>query len=122
MTISLIGVYQVKESELPCYLIEAKVSGYSGPLDFGKFTQAVEGQPSDNWQVPWDEYLLDEKGTSGKLAWPGPILIHGDQRIAFFIYLLDLSLPMITPFGEVELLNTSPRPDRLGFIKYESPE
>ena len=122
MTISIIGIYPITEAEEPCYLVEAIIRDYIGTLDFGEITQAIEGVPRKNWQVPWDEYLLDDLGTSGRSApFPAPTQIDGDQRIAFLIYYLDPTQPLITPFGEVNLPDLSPRPEGLDFIKYRPP-
>jgi hypothetical protein len=122
MSFSLIGIYPVEESIEPCYLVEAKIDNYKGQFDFGHITQEVENQPRDNWQVPWDEYLLNDEGTAGELApFPSPAQIVGSQRIAFMIYYLDFALPLITPFGNISLLQTTNRPERLSFIEFDPP-
>jgi hypothetical protein len=123
MRIEIIGVYPVKEAREPCCLIEALISDFRGDLDMAEFTQEVPGQPRENWQVPWDEYLLDEEGVSGESApFPGPLNISGSQRVAFFFHYLDFSRPLITPIGEVRLPKATKRPDRLNFIHYEPPD
>lgn len=50
------------DADEPCHLVEASIDGYVGELDVGEFTQDVPGQPRENWQVPWDERVLDPEG------------------------------------------------------------
>jgi hypothetical protein len=73
--------------------------------DWGAITQEVPGQPEDNWQVPYDEQPLDKPENS----W------------VFFFHYLDLSRPLITPDGPLELPPVSSVPDHLREIKYEEP-
>ena len=123
MTITVLGVYPVEEAEEPSQLIEVLVKEHHGDLNMGEFTQEVPGQPHDNWQVPWDEHILNSEGTSGELApFPGPLKVHGSQRVAFFLHYLDGSLPLITPDGPVMLPEESARPTRLAFIQYQAPD
>ncbi|RPI72605.1 MAG: hypothetical protein EHM38_01660 [Geobacteraceae bacterium] len=123
MKISVIGSYPVDGSPEPCYLVEILIEEFQGELDFADFTQEVDGLSKDNWQMPWDEHILDDDGLSGQLApFPGPLKIRGAQRLAFFFHYLDLSVPLTTPMGPVPLPKPSPRPDRLAFIKYEAPD
>ncbi len=122
MNVNIIGVYPVEETAEPCYLIEVVVDDFQGDVDLAEFTQEIPGQPRENWQVPWDEYVLDEKGVSGELApFPGPLRVFGSQRIAFFFHYLDFSRPLITPIGQVHFPMATQRPDRLSFMGYESP-
>ncbi len=63
MRIEVIGVYPVRADE-PCHLVELWVRELKGELPVADFTQEVEGQPRDNWQVPYDERVLNEAGTA----------------------------------------------------------
>ena len=122
MSINIIGVYSTEATTEPCYLIEAIIEDFQGDLDLAEFTQEVPRQPRENWQVPWDEHILDEEGITGELApFPGPLKVFGSQRIAFFFHYLDLSRPLITPIGKVYLPEATKLPDRLSFIGYEPP-
>ena len=119
MEIGIVGVYAVDAPE-PCHIIECWVRGATGEFDIGKITQEIPGQPEDNWQVPWDEYLLNYDGTDGELS-PSPESLNGDVRVAFFFHYLDLGRPLITPGGDISLPTPTDRPDRLSFIEYEPP-
>jgi len=63
--ITVLGVHPVEADE-PCHLVELLVEGSDDELDFGEVTQEVKGQPQENWQVPWDERVLEKtKGKTG---------------------------------------------------------
>lgn len=123
MKISVIGMYPVEEATEPCHLVEILIEDFQGNLSFDDFTQEVDGQPRDNWQVPWLEYLLSDDGETGEMTTSlGPLEINNMQRLAFFFHYLDLSRPMLSPAGEISLLEPMSRPNRLSFIKYEPPD
>ena len=123
MIVDVIGLYPVEGTAEPCHLVEILVHEFHGNIDLTDFTQDVPGQNKDTWQVPYDEYLLNEDGTSGELApFPGPLQIGGKQRLAFFFHYIDLNKPLLTPTGFVKFPEPSPCPDRLSFISYESPD
>jgi hypothetical protein len=121
MNFDIIGVYPVCARE-PCHLVELWVRGLDGVLDFGQFTQAIPGQPQSNWQVPYDERVLNENGTApvGD-RFPDQIMGTGDLRVAFFFHYLDFSKPLLSPAGPLELPAPSERPSRLQFLEYEPP-
>jgi hypothetical protein len=73
--------------------------------DWNGITQKTPGQPRYNWQVPRDEQSLKNSKTN----W------------VFFFHYLDLSKPLITPDGLLELPPSSSIPDYLRDIKYEKP-
>jgi hypothetical protein len=123
MKISAIGIYPVKEAFEPCHLVEILIEDFQGELNLIGFTQKVDKLPEDNWQSPWDEYLLSNNGLSGQVSpFPSLLKINGSQRLAFFFHYLDCSLPFITPLGPISLPKAGPRPTRLAFIKYEAPD
>jgi len=102
--------------------VELRVEG-DGRLDLGDITQEDPALSSDNWQVPWGEYVLSSDGTSGVPApFPGPLEITGQARVAFFLHYLDPALPLLTPAGPVPLPSPTPRPARLEFVPYEPPD
>jgi hypothetical protein len=123
MNISAIGIYPVEEAPEPCHLVEILIEDFQGELNLIEFTQEVDKLPKDNWQSPWDEYLLSNDGLSGQVSpYPNPLKINGSQRLAFFFHYLDPSLPFTTPLGPITLPKASPRPSRLAFVKYEAPD
>ena len=120
--LEVVGVYRIKARE-PVHLVEIQLTGVNGEFDFAEFTQEILDQPSSNWQVPYDEKILDRWGSIVK-ADPfmdriPPEDFHGDMRIAFFFHYLDPKLPLKTPFGDVMLPKVTRRPRRLKFLKYE---
>jgi hypothetical protein len=119
MEMEIVGAYPVDAPE-PCHLIECWVRGALGDFDIGKITQEVPSQPEDNWQVPWDEYVLNDNCTAGELAYYGDAFT-GNVRIAFFFHYVDFGQPLLTPVGPKSLPTPTDRPDRLSFIEYEPP-
>ena len=122
MRVDILGIYPVDAPE-PCHLIELMVRDYTGVLDVGAFTQERLGQPTSNWQVPWDERVLSPDGSRDLLG-PFPAKIQSDGtplRLAFFFHYLDLRRPLITPAGELALRAPQEMPDRLAFLTYEGP-
>jgi len=123
MKIAVVGVYPVDEAREPCHLIELLIEGACDGLRMAEFTQEVPGQPRDNRQVPWDEYVLSADGTSGELvSFPGPLNVVESARVAFFFHYLDLSEALQTPAGPTVLPEPTRCPSRLAFIKYEPPD
>jgi len=104
--LTVLGVHPVT-SEEPCHLIEIAVLGLEKELDFGQITQEADGQPRDNWQVPYDEQVLEEA--------------RGKARYAFFFHYLDLAKPLLTPFGPQQLPKPTKMPNHLKGIKYDPP-
>jgi hypothetical protein len=122
MMIQVIGVYPVRADE-PCHLVELFVRDLIGELPVADFTQEVKGQPRSNWQVPYDERVLNDGGTAqvGE-QFPGAIEADGNElRLAFFFHYLDFSRPLLTPAGPLALPRETKKPSRLKFFKYEPP-
>lgn len=122
MKIEIIGVYPVRARQ-PCHLVELWVRELIGRLPVAEFTQEIQGKSQANWQVPWDERVLTESG-SGQEGKRFPRHIEADQgdvRLAFFFHYLDLSKPLLTPAGPLQLPEATKMPSRLKFFKYESP-
>lgn len=104
MKIKIIGVYPVRADE-PCHLIELRVRAVKCELRMADFTQKVEGKPRANWQVPYDERVLNDDGTA-PVGDQFPQLIEADEndlRLAFFFHCLDFSMPLLSPAGPLQL-------------------
>ena len=122
MEIEIVGVYPVEEATEPCHLVEISVMNFKGELDVAQFTQEEPGQPRDNWQVPWDEHVLESAGVSGELAlFSGPLKAAGELRLVFFFHYLDLSRPHSYSRWPVLLPGPNSWPEKLEFIVYDPP-
>lgn len=87
------------------YLISVEVEPADADVDWAQVTQPINHQPESNWQVPYDERLID----SGVGHW------------VFFMHYLDAGLPLRTQTGIVPLPPPSKRPKALVSIEYEAP-
>lgn len=103
---TIVGVHPVKADE-PVHLIELFVEGDLNDFDIGDVTQEVAGQRRNNWQVPYDERVLEQSEEC--------------SRIAFFFHYLDLQKPLLTPSGLVLVPEPTAVPARLQDIQYEAP-
>lgn len=123
-SVEIIGLHPVKANE-PVHLLEIMVKNSEGIFGIIKFTQEIPTEPKDNWQVPYDEKILNTEGdeivADGFDAENKPELWKGDVRLAFFFHYLDLSKPLKTPFGDIVLPKESKRPNRLSIMEYEEP-
>jgi hypothetical protein len=104
--VNIVGVHPIEADE-PVHLIELIVEGDAHDFDIGEVTQEFAGQPKSNWQVPYDERVLEE--SDGKI------------RYAFFFHYLDFKKPLITPSGSLSVPKPTKRPAHLKEIEYESP-
>lgn len=124
-TVEVVGVHPIR-ARGPVHLIEILVRGSTGVFDVGEFTQPTAGQPRPNWQVPWDERILDSRGESIVSTRFGvekqPELWLGNVRMVFFFHYLNPTLPLRTPFGDVALPEQTRRPRRLRSMRYEPPD
>jgi hypothetical protein len=102
----ILGVHPIDADE-PVHLVELLIEGGANVFDIGDVTQEVTGQPKSNWQVPYDERLLEDSG--------------GRIRYAFFFHYLDFKKPLLTPAGAVPLPKPTKQPVHLDDIVYESP-
>jgi hypothetical protein len=112
------GVYEVPDYP-DVHLIELTVDAPASQVDPGKFTQEVPGQPQSEWQVAWEEWYLDSD--SGQPLGQSPMDAAGmpRTRLAFFLHFVELSRPLETPFGPVELPAPTAVPTHLSRIEYE---
>jgi hypothetical protein len=101
----IIGVHPVEGAE-GCYLIEALITDATTQPDFGRITQPHLRRDRSNWQVPYDEKLLDDDGES-VLAdlfltrvddWPDR------ARVSFFFHDLDVERSLGTSYGTEEAI------------------
>jgi hypothetical protein len=118
----LIGIYIVDDNA-NVHLIEIQFDNSPDNVDVGQITQELEGQPRENWQSPWDEKYLDDKGEE----------IIGDYfdipkdelktRLLFFFHNLNFSKPLLTQDGQLNLTKPTSLPKRLQEkVKYERPD
>jgi hypothetical protein len=120
--IRVLGVHPVDGVD-GCFLIEAVITDATGQPDFGQVTQSRDGHDRSDWQVAYDERLLDLEGGSVQADlfvtrthdWPR------EARVAFSFHDLDIARPLSTPFGEASLPLPSDRPERLAMLAYEAP-
>ena len=123
-TIEIAGIYPV-EANVPVHLIEILIKNSKASFDLVEITQEIPDKPKQNWQVPWDEKILDQADENVIADYfsirERPELWIGNVRMAFFFHYLDISKPLITPFGLANLPIESKKPNRLITIEYESP-
>ena len=60
----VIGLYPVDAPE-PCHLIEVLLGSENHDFDWSKVTQEFEYQPSDNWQVAYNERIINSEKNTG---------------------------------------------------------
>ena len=124
--LEIVGIYRIEATET-VHLIEVTFNNVDVVPDLIGFTQALPDQPRENWQVPYDECLLDSSGSSiidsgGQFSPDHPELWKGNVRMAFFFHDLDLAKPIRTPYGEMVLPREEKLPGRLTMIKYDPPD
>ncbi|HLL60679.1 MAG TPA: hypothetical protein VK338_03095 [Candidatus Nitrosocosmicus sp.] len=106
--VNVIGIYTVPKNK-DVHLIELMVNASLKEFDMVDFTQEDLTQPRDNWQVAYDEQYLNRDGTE--------VIQDSNNksttRVAFFMYYLNFSKPLITPFGLIDLPKPTVLPKRL---------
>jgi hypothetical protein len=118
--LQVLGVHPVEQAPDPCYLVELRVGPGLPALDLTAITQPTAGLPGNGWQAPVDARLLDADGTGGQPLEPGAArAVAPPARLAFFFHFLQLDRPLLTPLGPLRLPAPTPRPARLGFMRYE---
>ena len=121
--VKLLGLYTVEENP-DITLVELVIDKKADEFDLGEFSQEIQHQPRLNWQAPFAEkYLsLDGEAIFGDDISP-PEFLTDNTRLAFFIYFLDPSKPLMTPFGPLQLTQKQEQPKRIkSLIKFEDPE
>jgi hypothetical protein len=118
----LIGCYSIGRD--PWRLVELRLSDVPAPFDLAKIVLPVPDQPASNWQVPWDERILDSDGetqlANHEVIERRPDLLAGNVRLCFFLCAVSDEL-LRTPFGSLSLTPVSVLPDRLRSIEFEEP-
>lgn len=124
-TVHVLGVHPVEE-DTSVHLVEILIKDSRGVFDVGQFTQELIDHPRSNWQVAYDEKILDSSGerivADGFFERERRDLWIGDVRMAFFFHHLDTAKPLKTPLGDVALPNVTVRPSRLSFMVYLAPD
>jgi hypothetical protein len=84
----------------------------------------MENEPRLNWQVPFGEKYLDQDGmTIIGDDMELPDLLTDTTRLTFFFYFLDTTKPLMTPFGQIDLMQKREPPKRIkDLIAFEGPE
>ena len=111
--IRIVGVYPA-ETEDPVYLIEAVIDLPPQAVDMSGFLIKEKHVPPQDWQTAYNEQYLNKDGTRVI----GNYVNHSSLgtvpvRVAFFLYLEDLSAPLSTPYGDVALPTPEALPRRL---------
>lgn len=118
----IVGVHPVEGAD-GCYLIESIITDSTAQPDFGQITQPNQDRDRSNWQVAYDEKMLDDDGESVLAdlfltrfeGWPDR------ARVSFFFHDLDVERPLDTPYGDATVPPPTPRPARLKMLVYEAP-
>jgi hypothetical protein len=115
-TPQLIGIYQVK-SMPDVSLIEIKINIPASEVNVSSFTQQDDSISKEDWQVAYDEHFLNGDGTKviGTFI-DHSNLVAAEARIAFFMYFVDVSKPLISQYGEIFLSAPIQIPERLAKI------
>jgi hypothetical protein len=117
--VTVVGVYEVPDHP-NVHLVEVAVESPPGSFDVGEFAQEDPSLPRDSWQVAYNEWYLSPDGQPlGEFDPPEEIKSEGTTRLAFFLHFVDLSRPLETPFGPVELPAPTAMPTRLSEVEYE---
>jgi hypothetical protein len=95
----------VREHFSGLYQVEVQLAPPDAAIEWGEITQPLAAQPESNWQVPYDESVVDA----------------GSGRWAFFFHCLDLGKPLRSPVGLLDLPVPTPRPAYLAGFEYEAP-
>ena len=97
----VMGVYPVEASE-PVYLVEIEIHDCTGKINLSDISQEMPGQLRSNWQVPYEDKILNHDGKSIKadsfLGMDKPDDWIGFVRLTFFFHYLDAALEVA--FGD----------------------
>jgi hypothetical protein len=119
--IEILGVYKINGTS-DVHLIELNINISPSDLDVSSFTQKDDNLSKDSWQTAYDEHFLNEDGTQVIGTFIEQDSLIGDKtRMAFFMYYIDFSKPLLSQYGELLLPEPSPMPERLsGVIIFEN--
>lgn len=105
--IEIIGVHPIV-ARAPVHLIRFATTNEFETIYWRAFTQANPALERDFWQAAYDEQQLAN-------------LSDGRVQAVFFFHYLDITRPLMTPAGPIELPESSPLPPELQHIHYEDP-
>ena len=114
--VQFLGIYEVK-SNPDVLLIEMLIKSPLRNINVSAFTQRNDSLPEDSWQAAYDEHFLNEDGTRviGNFADQSNV-VGEETRIAFFMYDVDVSKPLMSQYGDISLSIPTPMPERLAKI------
>ena len=122
-SIQLIGHYYVNDNP-DVSLIELIIDRKADEIDLLEFTQEIDNEPRSNWQAPFDEKYLDPDGNTiigDDLVLPTHL--SSNTRMTFYMYFLDESKSLLTPFGRLQLPKKISQPSRIkDLLNFEDPE
>lgn len=101
----IVGIHPIADE--PVHLIEIEINASLDEFDFGKLTQENASLPQSDWQVAYDEVILNQN-------------VEQTGAVFFFHY-LNFRIPFQSSFGPLYLIPATPLPERLAAIKYKSP-
>lgn len=111
--VKVIGIYKIQEND-DVHLIELEINEKPSIIDVGKFTQETPNVQREDWQVAYDEHYLTSAGD--KVIGDYLRLPENDKsptRLTFFLYFINFELPLLSQFGEIELMCATLLPERL---------
>jgi hypothetical protein len=115
-TIQLIGVYPINTVE-PVHLVEVLVTDAFDDVEWEAFTQESSADLVTDVDGSED---ADAESTSHAPR-SIEILADGRTRVAFFFHALDVTRPLLSPFGPLTLPAPTRRPTRLATVVYGPP-
>jgi hypothetical protein len=100
-------------------LIELGINNLDDKFSLNDFTQAIPGQPPENWQAPYDEAYLSPDGEA-VLSHDVKQEVYGELRIAFFLHDYNSQQPLLTSYGVLQCPTVQDMPERLQrLVPYE---
>lgn len=119
-SVQLLGVYEIKGAS-DVHLLELNINASPIDVDISSFVQKDDTLPKDSWQTAYDEHFLNTDGTEVIGTFLEQVNLAGSKtRVAFFMYFIDFTKPLLSQYGEIPLSCPSIIPDRLSnIIKYE---
>lgn len=112
----LIGIYNVSSHD-DINLIEMEFNCKPSSLDLMQITQENTSLPKSEWQVPYEEKYLNDVGDTVIGDMYSCDDIDADKtRVCFFMFYVDWSKPLITPYGKISLPKPTNMPVRLSSI------
>lgn len=108
----LVGIYKIEGAD-SVNLIELLFEEEINDFNPGEITQEIRNQDKLNWQTAYDVKYLNLSGTKligDDFNKPKELLSF---RVVFFFHYLDISKPMISQYGQINLTKVKELPERL---------